>query len=516
LIIAASSLAVYVSTLAPDILYGDSAEFQCLAYTLGVTHSTGYPTYLLLSRLVGFLPINNPAWRVSLFSAISAALTLGGVYLLARYFTRSRAGAVLGSLALGISYTFWSQAVIAEVYTPAMAILAAVMVLVFHWLGEPGKRNLSLLGAALLAGIGFGVHASVWLVAPPAVVLVIWPLWQQGASRSEWLRSFSAGFLGAASGLLVFLVVFLITDRLNSPTSFIRTTLEPSRVFWDLESEDFDSPAKRLKMTVVSAQWGDALFPGGDFSFMEELRVFIDRLRTLEFPPLVLLFALGGFLVMLFTRPTAGVFCLLSFLFSMFIILNYEVGDKYVFYLPLYIPLSTAAGTGIGVVLERIHHYLKPLGDRRMSLLYLLPVLFFATMVIQPTAQVRWRAIQAGAANFVAEDYVFPVNNPGEPRFYAQRALAGMAEDAVFVMDWRALYTTAYLAHVEKSMTNVLFFEAMPRGHNGKVASTLIAQLSEYLQEGRPVFAERQYPGLSENFRLTPAMGNFYRLSLNK
>ena len=108
-------LAMYVRTLAPDVLYGDSAEFQTLAYTLGVTHSTGYSIYLLLARLLGFLPIGSPAWRVNLFSAVSAAVTLGNVFLLGRYLTRSRIGALLGAFALGLSYTFWSQAIIAEV-----------------------------------------------------------------------------------------------------------------------------------------------------------------------------------------------------------------------------------------------------------------------------------------------------------------------------------------------------------------------------------------------------------------
>ncbi len=510
------ALGAYVRTLAPDILYGDSAEFQCLAYTLGVTHSTGYSTYLFLSRLVGFLPIGNLAWRVSLFSAICAAIAVGGVYLLARNFTRSRVGAALGSLALGISYTFWSQAVIAEVYTPGMAFQVVVLVLLFHWQAEPRKRNLSLLAAATLAGIGFGVHASVWLLAPPAVAFVLWSLRAQRASRPERIRSISAGFAGTLVGLLIFVVTFLISDRLNSPTSFIRTTLEPSRVFWNLQPDDFNSPFKRLNMTVISAQWGDALFPGGDYSFMGELRNFIDRLINLEFPPLVLLFALLGFVVMLFAYSKSGAFYLLTFLFSLFFILNYQVGDKYVFYLSLYIPLAVAVGAGMGFVLEWIHHQLEPIRVRGYWLLYLLPALFFVTVVLQPTAKVRWQALRAGVANFVTEDYVFPVHDLGEPRFVAQTRLAGIADDAVFVMDWRALYTTAYLAHVERGKTNILFFEAMPRGNNGKVASTLIAQLSDYLQEGRPVFAEWKYPGLEDHFRLLPVSGNLYRLSFGK
>jgi hypothetical protein len=264
LVLALLALVAYVRTLAPDVLYGDSAEFQCLAYTLGVTHSTGYPTYLFLGRLLGFLPINSPAWRISLLSAVCAAITVGGVYLLARYFTRSKVGAALGSIALGISYTFWSQAVIAEVYTPGMAFGVMIMLLLSYWQTEPGKRNLFLLGAALLAGIGFGVHASVWLIAPPAIALALWTLLCRHASRPEWIRALSAGSIGAIVGLLIYLAAFLVSDRANSPASFIRTALEPSRVFWNLQPKDFDSSLKRMKMTVFSVQWGDALFPEND------------------------------------------------------------------------------------------------------------------------------------------------------------------------------------------------------------------------------------------------------------
>ena len=104
------ALAAYVRTLAPDILYHDSAEFQTLTYTLGMTHSTGYPVYLLAARVVGFLPLYSPAWRVNLFSALCAAWTVSGVYLLARYFTPNRTGAALGSAALTLSYTFYPVA----------------------------------------------------------------------------------------------------------------------------------------------------------------------------------------------------------------------------------------------------------------------------------------------------------------------------------------------------------------------------------------------------------------------
>ena len=40
---------------------------------LGVTHPTGYPTYLLLAHLFTYLPFGDSAYRVSLASAVFGA-----------------------------------------------------------------------------------------------------------------------------------------------------------------------------------------------------------------------------------------------------------------------------------------------------------------------------------------------------------------------------------------------------------------------------------------------------------
>jgi hypothetical protein len=322
--------------------------------------------------------------------------------------------------------------------------------------------------------------------------------------------------LGALIGLALYLAAFFIYDGINSPTSFFNTTLEPSRVFWNLSPEDFQSPLKRFGMIVNSAQWGNALFPGGDFSSWNELFTFIDRLFRIEFSPLVVLLALAGLVIMVIRFPMRGAFFPLTFLVSLFYVLNYQVSDKNVFYLSLYIPLMVAAGTGMGFALEKIQRYLEPLSGRSAQALYLLGVLFLGTVVVQPTAAIRWQALQAGAADFVTEEYPYPVKNLSEPRFVAQMRLAGVADNAVFVLDWRWLFSTAYLAHVEKDLTNILFLEAMPYGSDGQVASTLINQLKGYMEDGRPVYTDQKYPGLEENFRLLPAQGDLYQLKLRK
>ena len=52
-----------------------------LTALLGITHPTGYPTYLMLTHLFTYLPFGDPAYRVNLGSAVYAALAVVGLVL---------------------------------------------------------------------------------------------------------------------------------------------------------------------------------------------------------------------------------------------------------------------------------------------------------------------------------------------------------------------------------------------------------------------------------------------------
>src|SRR3954468_15486541 len=86
-----SALALYAATLLPGIGSGDTAEFQRVAPSLGVAHPTGYPLYTMLGWLWSQLPLGGtPAWRMNLFSAATAALAVGTLFLAARALGQSR------------------------------------------------------------------------------------------------------------------------------------------------------------------------------------------------------------------------------------------------------------------------------------------------------------------------------------------------------------------------------------------------------------------------------------------
>ncbi len=133
------ALTAYTQTLAPSVaaLYDDSLEFPLVSFRLGIAHPTGYPLYTLLGKLFAVATPHNVAWGVNFLSAVSGAFTVALVYLVIRQLAKRRLPALLGAIALGASPLFWSQSVVAEVYTLNAAFVAAVLLLALRWARRP-------------------------------------------------------------------------------------------------------------------------------------------------------------------------------------------------------------------------------------------------------------------------------------------------------------------------------------------------------------------------------------------
>ncbi len=140
------SFGLYLITLAPTVLFADGGEFQFVPYILGIAHPTGYPLYLLLGWAWSHaLPIGDVAYRMNLFSALWAALAVGLSYLVALRFVRLaapdidlltvRLSGVIAALIFAVGETFWSQAIIAEVYSFNAFFVALVLMLMF-WVAD--------------------------------------------------------------------------------------------------------------------------------------------------------------------------------------------------------------------------------------------------------------------------------------------------------------------------------------------------------------------------------------------
>ena len=103
LLIGIAAFGLYIRTLAPSLLWGDSAEFQTLSYTLGMTHPSGYMTQIMVGKLFTYLPFGNIAYRVNLMSAFFGALAVAEVYLIVRLLGGWRVAALSASILLALN-----------------------------------------------------------------------------------------------------------------------------------------------------------------------------------------------------------------------------------------------------------------------------------------------------------------------------------------------------------------------------------------------------------------------------
>ncbi len=169
----ALSLALYVRTLAPSVLDGDSALFQYAPHVLAVTYPTGYPTYMLVGRLWTLLvPVGSIAYRMNLLSAFLGALDIVLVYLLARQVVGGwRLPAFLSAALFATLPTFWKWAVVAKIYTLNILFVSLLLLLLLLW--RASRRERWLNAAALVYGLSLGNHSTMALFAP-AILLFAW------------------------------------------------------------------------------------------------------------------------------------------------------------------------------------------------------------------------------------------------------------------------------------------------------------------------------------------------------
>lgn len=236
------SLVVYTITMNPSVPFWDSGEYIATSYILGIPHAPGTPLYVLIGRIFTLLPL--PFWsiaeKVNWLSALMSAVTVLFTYLITVKVTRRvfpweasdvnrAAGYMAGVVAAfiaGFATTFWDNAVEAEVYAAACAIMTFAVWLILRWeerLGEGNEDGL-LLVITYLVGLGVGIHLGVAISAFAAVafVFVCRPKYLTQWNYIGWAiatLSLGAGvntmtFLWAPLVLAITLILYLLTGRL--------------------------------------------------------------------------------------------------------------------------------------------------------------------------------------------------------------------------------------------------------------------------------------------------------------
>ncbi len=163
-VIALLAFALYAAGACPTIYVGDSGELVTAVATLGIPHPSGYPLYVLLGKLwTLLLPLGSIAWRMSMFSALCAALAVGGLHYCARRLGLGRPAALLAAFTMACGGSLWSQANIQRVYALNALLLVAALILATRWWANRRMGTLAL--AFFVCGLGASNHSYMALFA---------------------------------------------------------------------------------------------------------------------------------------------------------------------------------------------------------------------------------------------------------------------------------------------------------------------------------------------------------------
>jgi transmembrane protein TMEM260 (protein O-mannosyltransferase) len=331
--VAGFAFVLYLGTLAPTVLYHerpeliDAAMLQVHASVLGITQPTGYPTWTMLAHLFTYLPFGDPAYRANL---VSAAFGAAAVFVLffAGWLLSGRiwAGAV-GSLAFAVGNIFWSQAVIAEVYTLNALFVASIVLVLLLW--RDTRRDRYLLVAAFLAGLSLTNHVTSGLLLPTAALFVC---------TVDRRKLFDWRLVLGGAGLFV----LGLAPYLYLP---VRALIGPP--VYEANPSSF----ARFFELVAGREFGVRFGTFGPDEFLSRLVSLWSYLLE-EFHPGLLLVAAVGVVAMLLRDRAGALLVGIPFLGWLVYAIGYDIFDYFIYFIPSYLMLALFVAVGAATVLK--------------------------------------------------------------------------------------------------------------------------------------------------------------------
>jgi hypothetical protein len=366
-------LVAYLSTLAPTVLDGDAALFQLTPLGLGVTYSTGYPTYIMLGRLwTALVPIGSVAYRMNLFSAVCGALALALLYLALRRLLENRLAALLGVLIVATLPTYWRWATEGKIYTLHILLLSGILYALArcvevgnqqisrsaNWQGSKAASNWSagrnwglagyvLLGA-LLIGLALGNHSTTLLLLP-GLFLLFWlecrPLRDTDHSLRITHYALAVLFI-AILPMLLYLYVPLRAERLLDREGVLPGLTVPVAMAQGLVADFYHSGLGGLIRYFTAADFTGGLVTNWGLVPRQLLTVYWPLVLD-DFTAWGVALALIGAIYFAVWRPRRFWPLFLMYVILIPFVLTYGQGEQSAFLLPSSLMLAIFAGAAV-------------------------------------------------------------------------------------------------------------------------------------------------------------------------
>jgi len=328
-IVATLAFWAYTQTLLPGVDPGDTGGFQAAVLWPEVSARQAYPLYYNLARpFVNAAAPTDPARALNLFSAIWGAAAVGLLVFVCASATGSLAGGAAAGGLLAFSYTFWTQSVIAEVYTLHLALTALCLVILYAYAARPTRARLALFFG--IYAIAFGNHFSMILLLVPFAVFLLQttPAPASLFRPSVILMALAAVAVGALQYAPNFMSVW---GEYDAPTGWTNR----AAAFWfDTTKQDWrDQMVLGIQATQASDRFAMWWFDARQQFGLAGLAAA----------------AVGTIGLWRMSRPWA-ILVLTALVINIAFALTYNVGDTHVFFLPGHFMTAFCAGAAVSVI----------------------------------------------------------------------------------------------------------------------------------------------------------------------
>ena len=512
-----AAFVLYMRTLAPDVVDADGGEFQFAAWNFSFAHPTGYPLFLILGGLFQHLvPFGNPAYRLNLFTAITAALAVAVLYLVVNEMTRHRAAAVIAAASFALTRTFWYDANAAETYDLNAFFIALLIFLAMRWQAEPSAKQFAAF--AFVYGLALTHHRTIILWIPAFALFFLVVIRQ--LRRKSQLTNYGVEALRLRSGhALAGNIQYTPTKPAKASTPNSRIPHAASRISSYVLRFTFylllplilylyiplRAPASPYASLALAANRAITLYDNSARGFLNYVlgRVFeselgwdpvtatrlfaIPQLLFEEFSVVGLLLGGVGLFVMLWRREWARLALMLGAFLAVILFASlYHIGDIAHYYIPAYLVWAVWFGVAVAWLFDKASRITYPVSRITFSLFCLLVSAFLIASQLP--------------GNFAFADR----SHETQHRERWTRILAApIPQNAILISNDRdEMMPLWYIQYVENTRRDLLglFPLLTPSPEHANIARLT----DSVLDEGRPVFFIKPMPGIQVKYRLEP------------
>jgi 4-amino-4-deoxy-L-arabinose transferase-like glycosyltransferase len=498
-------LALYVITAGHTVTlaHDDAAEFQTVGAAGGVPHQP-YPLWCILARAISLLPLGEPAWRVTLLSIFFGAAAVGLLFLLLYELTRDHIASAVASVAFGLTFSFWQNAVVAEIYSLTACLIVITLYCWMRW-QRTGSWSVWI---CFVTSLGFllSFHQLNMAIIPALCLLLV--------RQRERVKAMLSGQRLALS-LLVFLAPFTLyfytylVDRGDLPMNWYRNFGGYLYASQGFDVERFTGFFERMRFQMFVGRLGP-LFPPFE-ELVSRFLLWIRHVGAFEFPIVGSLVIALGFL-RLWKREThmASFWTLYAAPSLLFALIVAGGVTRHEYSIPVLVIFAVFLAAGFSCTRGALHNHDTARRIVTLIIGFLIVALPVTRLSISsPIRAIRdMRAQEQGYRADMLFWHLTASNSDG--RLLAEQVSQSVPPNSLVIAPWREANVLFYQKYVKGDFEDVDLSYVMPN-------DTLMAQLIARTNRDQ-VFFTNVLPSVYgfetvESFRVEPAH-TLYRIHM--